>query len=44
MARRPFSQKIFYEAMDTIKERSQDDPLKLFKKVLVPRIASPFWK
>jgi small subunit ribosomal protein S7 len=28
------SQKIFYEAMDTIKERSGDDPLKLFKKAV----------
>ena len=28
------SQKIFYEAMDKIKERSQDDPLKLFKKAV----------
>src|SRR6202041_3606740 len=28
------SQKIFYEAMDTIKERTQDDPLKLFKKAV----------
>ncbi|MEP6962564.1 MAG: 30S ribosomal protein S7, partial [Acidobacteriota bacterium] len=28
------SQKIFYEAMDKIKERSQDDPLKLFKKAI----------
>jgi small subunit ribosomal protein S7 len=28
------SQKIFYAAMDRIKERSQDDPLKLFKKAV----------
>ena len=28
------SQKIFYEAMDKIKERSNDDPLKLFKKAV----------
>src|SRR6202041_3120782 len=28
------SQKIFYEAMDKIKERSGDDPLKLFKKAI----------
>jgi len=28
------SQKIFYDAMDKIKERSQDDPLKLFKKAV----------
>src|ERR1700761_832738 len=28
------SQKIFYGAMDRIKERSQDDPLKLFKKAV----------
>ena len=28
------SQRIFYEAMDTIKERTQDDPLKLFKKAV----------
>src|SRR5271167_1564215 len=28
------SQKIFYEAMDKIKERSQDDPLKMFKKAV----------
>jgi small subunit ribosomal protein S7 len=28
------SQKIFYEAMDKIKDRSQDDPLKLFKKAV----------
>ena len=28
------SQKIFYEAMDKIKERSQDDPLKTFKKAI----------
>ncbi len=28
------SQKIFYAAMDTIKERTSDDPLKLFKKAV----------
>ncbi len=28
------SQKIFYTAMDKIRERSQDDPLKLFKKAV----------
>jgi small subunit ribosomal protein S7 len=28
------SQAIFYEAMDKIRERSQDDPLKLFKKAV----------
>ena len=28
------SQRIFYAAMDKIKERSQDDPLKLFKKAV----------
>jgi small subunit ribosomal protein S7 len=28
------SQKIFYSAMDTMKERSSDDPLKLFKKAI----------
>jgi small subunit ribosomal protein S7 len=28
------SQKIFYGAMDKIRERSQDDPLKLFKKAV----------
>src|SRR5271169_219689 len=28
------SQRIFYEAMDTIKDRTQDDPLKLFKKAV----------
>jgi len=28
------SQKIFYGAMDTIRERSGDDPLKLFKKAV----------
>src|SRR6266850_7680128 len=28
------SQKIFYRAMDTIKERTGDDPLKLFKKAI----------
>src|SRR5438445_11207103 len=28
------SQKIFYKAMDTIKDRTADDPLKLFKKAI----------
>src|SRR5581483_10543715 len=28
------AQKIFYQAMDTIKDRTQDDPLKLFKKAV----------
>ncbi len=28
------SQRIFYDAMDRIKESSQDDPLKLFKKAV----------
>jgi small subunit ribosomal protein S7 len=28
------AQKIFYEAMDKIKDRSGDDPLKLFKKAV----------
>ena len=28
------SQRIFYSAMDAIKERSNDDPLKLFKKAV----------
>jgi len=28
------SQKIFYKAMDTIRERTSDDPLKLFKKAV----------
>jgi small subunit ribosomal protein S7 len=28
------SQRIFYDAMNRIKERSQDDPLKLFKKAV----------
>src|ERR1700687_4222315 len=28
------SQKIFYAAMDTIREKSGDDPLKLFKKAV----------
>src|SRR5579864_7163580 len=28
------SQKIFYQAMDTIRERTGDDPLKLFKKAV----------
>jgi small subunit ribosomal protein S7 len=32
--KKAISQKIFYEAMDMIKERSQDDPLKLFKKAV----------
>jgi small subunit ribosomal protein S7 len=32
--KKAISQKIFYAAMDTIKERTQDDPLKLFKKAI----------
>src|ERR1700728_5399459 len=28
------AQKIFYAAMDTLRERSQDDPLKAFKKAV----------
>jgi small subunit ribosomal protein S7 len=28
------SQRIFYKAMDTIRERTADDPLKLFKKAV----------
>jgi small subunit ribosomal protein S7 len=32
--KKAISQKIFYEAMDKIKERSNDDPLKLFKKAV----------
>ena len=32
--KKAISQKIFYEAMDKIKERSQDDPLKTFKKAI----------
>ncbi|MEO5922197.1 MAG: 30S ribosomal protein S7 [Bryobacteraceae bacterium] len=32
--KKAISQKIFYAAMDMIKERSQDDPLKLFKKAI----------
>jgi small subunit ribosomal protein S7 len=32
--KKAISQKIFYEAMDMIKERTQDDPLKLFKKAI----------
>ena len=32
--KKAISQKIFYEAMDTIKERTQDDPIKLFKKAV----------
>ena len=28
------AQKIFYTAMDTLRERSGDDPLKLFKKAV----------
>ena len=32
--KKAISQKIFYEAMDKIKERSGDDPLKLFKKAV----------
>ncbi len=32
--KKAISQKIFYEAMDMIKERTQDDPVKLFKKAV----------
>ena len=32
--KKAISQKIFYAAMDMIKERTQDDPLKLFKKAI----------
>jgi small subunit ribosomal protein S7 len=32
--KKSISQKIFYEAMDKIQERTQDDPLKLFKKAV----------
>jgi small subunit ribosomal protein S7 len=32
--KKAISQKIFYTAMDKIKDRSQDDPLKLFKKAV----------
>ncbi|MEO8052323.1 MAG: 30S ribosomal protein S7 [Acidobacteriota bacterium] len=32
--KKAISQKIFYAAMDKIKERSGDDPLKLFKKAV----------
>ena len=32
--KKAISQKIFYDAMDKIKDRSQDDPLKLFKKAV----------
>src|SRR6266571_5887473 len=32
--KKAISQKIFYKAMDTIRERSGDDPLKLFKKAV----------
>ena len=32
--KKAISQQIFYEAMDTIRERSGDDPLKLFKKAV----------
>jgi small subunit ribosomal protein S7 len=32
--KKAISQKIFYGAMDKIKERTQDDPLKLFKKAV----------
>ena len=32
--KKAISQKIFYEAMDKIKERSQDDPLNPFKKAV----------
>src|SRR5919108_1627329 len=28
------AQRIFYEAMDTLRDRSGDDPLKLFKKAI----------
>src|SRR5262249_32951180 len=36
------SQRIFYGAMDKIKERSGDDPLKLFKKAV--ENCKPLWK
>jgi small subunit ribosomal protein S7 len=32
--KKAISQKIFYAAMDMIKERTQDEPLKLFKKAI----------
>ncbi len=32
--KKAISQKIFYNAMDKIKDRSNDDPLKLFKKAV----------
>ena len=32
--KKAISQKIFYEAMDKIKERSADDPVKTFKKAI----------
>ena len=32
--KKAISQQIFYQAMDKIRERSQDDPLKLFKKAV----------
>src|SRR6204780_3846785 len=32
--KKAISQKIFYKAMDTIKERSGEDPLKMFKKAV----------
>jgi small subunit ribosomal protein S7 len=32
--KKAISQQIFYQAMDKIKERTQDDPLKLFKKAV----------
>jgi small subunit ribosomal protein S7 len=32
--KKSISQKIFYEAMEKIQERTQDDPLKLFKKAI----------
>src|SRR3984885_2242742 len=32
--KKAISQKIFYAAMKTIEERTQDDPLKLFKKAV----------
>ena len=34
------SQRIFYDAMNKIKERTQDDPLKLFKKAVENRRTS----
>ena len=32
--KKSISQKIFYQAMDKLQERTQDDPLKLFKKAV----------